>query len=93
MGKPGDWTCPRCGDLCFGSRAACRQCDAARPDVFPTVAWDWTPKAAPGTPPDMMQRGQVATAIARALRQACTQAMTVTSYTSEYHTLAVQIRN
>merc|ERR1712039_1046953 len=30
--KPGDWLCPRCGDLVFASKAACKICQTTRPD-------------------------------------------------------------
>eukprot|EP00746_Dinoflagellata_sp_MGD_P004127 gnl/MRDRNA2_/MRDRNA2_107986_c0_seq1.p1 gnl/MRDRNA2_/MRDRNA2_107986_c0~~gnl/MRDRNA2_/MRDRNA2_107986_c0_seq1.p1 ORF type:complete len:415 (-),score=64.20 gnl/MRDRNA2_/MRDRNA2_107986_c0_seq1:84-1328(-) len=29
-GKPGDWTCPNCGDLVFARNDACRQCGMSR---------------------------------------------------------------
>merc|ERR1712060_959157 len=29
--KPGDWTCPNCGDNVFASRDACRQCGTSKP--------------------------------------------------------------
>merc|ERR1712110_924657 len=30
-GKPGDWNCPNCGDLVFGSKDACRMCGTPKP--------------------------------------------------------------
>merc|ERR1712232_44821 len=30
--KPGDRLCPKCGDLVFASKAACKMCHTARPD-------------------------------------------------------------
>mmetsp|Transcript_75464 Transcript_75464/g.221254 ORF Transcript_75464/g.221254 Transcript_75464/m.221254 type:complete len:148 (+) Transcript_75464:73-516(+) len=29
-GKPGDWTCPNCGDLVFASKDTCRMCGTPR---------------------------------------------------------------
>merc|ERR1740121_3365892 len=29
--KPGDWTCPSCGDNVFASRDACRHCGTEKP--------------------------------------------------------------
>merc|ERR1719157_450199 len=29
--KPGDWTCPGCGEHCFARRTECRRCNAPRP--------------------------------------------------------------
>eukprot|EP01130_Rhizamoeba_saxonica_P000827 TRINITY_DN10731_c0_g1_i1.p1 TRINITY_DN10731_c0_g1~~TRINITY_DN10731_c0_g1_i1.p1 ORF type:complete len:112 (-),score=13.74 TRINITY_DN10731_c0_g1_i1:35-370(-) len=30
-GRPGDWSCPTCHDLVFGSRDKCRKCDTRKP--------------------------------------------------------------
>merc|ERR1712151_289390 len=30
--KPGDWTCPSCGDLQFARNASCRQCGKEKPE-------------------------------------------------------------
>lgn len=32
-GKPGDWHCPNCGDLVFGSKAACKMCGTPKPHI------------------------------------------------------------
>jgi len=29
--RPGDWTCPACGDLVFASRSACKMCGTIKP--------------------------------------------------------------
>lgn len=30
-GRPGDWTCPNCGDHVYASRSNCRKCDTPKP--------------------------------------------------------------
>ncbi len=30
-GKPGDWTCPNCGNNCFAFRTACNRCQTPKP--------------------------------------------------------------
>lgn len=43
--KPGDWTCPSCGDNVFASRMACKMCGTPRPGMVPGMKH---PNAKPG---------------------------------------------
>ena len=31
QGRPGDWVCPSCGAMCFGSKSSCYKCGAPKP--------------------------------------------------------------
>lgn len=37
--KPGDWTCPQCGDLQFARNSSCRMCSAPKPDPNDPVSF------------------------------------------------------
>merc|ERR1739848_366141 len=41
---PGDWDCPKCGDLVFARNSACRICGTPKPDPNAPIASDtWRP--------------------------------------------------
>mmetsp|Transcript_69984 Transcript_69984/g.130846 ORF Transcript_69984/g.130846 Transcript_69984/m.130846 type:complete len:295 (+) Transcript_69984:143-1027(+) len=35
---PGDWTCPRCGDMVFARNSSCRMCGTAKPSNEPSTS-------------------------------------------------------
>lgn len=53
-GRPGDWTCPSCGDLVFASRSVCRMCATPKPSLGgpsePTQNPLHSPSGQPGSP-------------------------------------------
>merc|ERR1712151_548654 len=39
-GKPGDWSCPNCGDLVFASKHACKMCGTPKPSMCGGKGWE-----------------------------------------------------